>query len=87
MNAVDVYRLRLERAHLLEQAGALIESAKAHAAALEQFAGYVLPESREAARSLAAPLPRTAVDEALSLVNLAALSLDETLTRATGGAR
>lgn len=88
MSAADVYRLRLERARLLEQADALIASATAHAAALEQFAGYVLPEDRLPARALAAPLPRSAVDEALSMANLAALGLDEVLTtRANGGAR
>jgi len=87
MSAADVHRLRLERARLLEQTGALIESAKAHAAALEQFAGRVMPADRAAARFLATPLPRTAVDDALSLANLAALDLDETLTRANGGAQ
>jgi len=87
MSAEQVYRLRLERARLLEQADALIESAKAHAAALEQLAAHALPEDRAPARALAAPLPRSAVDDALSMANLAALGLDEALTtRATGGA-
>lgn len=84
MNAVDVYRLRLERAQLLEQIDTLIESAKAHAAELEKCGAS--PFAELAARALTAPLPRSAVDEALSLVNLAALGLDETLNRATGGA-
>lgn len=84
MDAVDVYRLRLERARLLEQIDALIEAANAHAAALEKCGAS--PFAGVEARALAAPLPRTAVDEALSLVNLAALGLDEVLTtRAKGG--